>query len=476
MIALPVGEIAQLLGAAVTGPGDRAAAVSAVTADSREVVPGTLFVALPGEHVDGHGYVDQAVGKGAVAALTSRAVAGAQCLVVIDPLVAFGQLARHLVELGRAGGLQVVGITGSQGKTSTKDLLAQILERHGPTVAPVGNLNNELGVPLTITRIERATRYLVVEMGARGVGHIAYLAELALPSVGVVLNVGHAHVGEFGSQAAIARAKGELVEALPMSGRAVLNADDELVWAMRRRTVAPVLAYAVDSEPPAPAVWARELVSDSLGRYGFRLHATGADPVTVQLQGAGRHQVGNATAAAAAALALGLGLAEIGAGLDAATARSRWRMELHTCADGVVVVNDSYNASPDSVRAAVAAAVELGRSRPGRTWAVLGDMLELGADAPAEHAEVGQFLARSGVDRLIALGDFAPVMVAAARAAGLAGADVATDKPAAAAAVLAALGPGDVVLVKASRGLALNTVADEIIAAAGPATRNEAPA
>lgn len=477
VIALGVSDIAAVLGAELVGPGDRQALVHAATADSRTVSPGTLFVALVGEHTDGHRHVAGAIEQGAVAALTQRPVDGTLCLVVADPLLAFGRLARHLVDLGRAQGLRVVGITGSQGKTSTKDLLAQVLEAAGPTVAPVGNLNNELGVPLTITRLDLDTRYLVAEMGARGIGHIAYLCEIAAPSVGVVLNVGHAHVGEFGGQAAIAVAKGELVEALPEDGWAVLNADDPLVWAMRSRTAAAVLAVSTSHQPPAPAVWASDLMADPSGCYGFRLHTAGVGPdgdVAIALQGAGRHQVANATAAAAAALALGVDLRVVAAGLSGAINRSPWRMELHEGAGGVLVVNDTYNANPDSVRAAIATAAELGLSRSGQTWAVLGDMLELGVDAPDEHTRIGAYAARAGVDRLVAIGDFAHELVAGAQAAGLTQATVAGDKAAAVTEVLTHLHRGDVVLVKASRGLTLNTVADDIIRRVGPVEAGEA--
>ena len=250
MIPLAVGEIAALLGASLVGPGDPETVVTSVTADSRQVVAGTLFVALPGTRVDGHAFVADAYAAGAAAALTGRPVPGARCLVVADPLVALGRLARHLVDRGAGRGLRVVGITGSSGKTSTKDLLGQVLEAAGPTVAPIGNLNNELGLPLTICRIEPDTRFLVAEMGARGIGHIAYLCDIAPPRVGVVLNVGQAHVGEFGGRAAIAQAKGELVEALPEDGVAVLNAADPLVWAMRERTRASISAFCTD-RPPA---------------------------------------------------------------------------------------------------------------------------------------------------------------------------------------------------------------------------------
>ena len=471
MLALSVGEVAAVLGAELTGPGDPAALVTSVSADTRTIGPGALFVALPGARADGHVFVPAAYAAGAVAALTRHPVPDALCLVVADPLVALGRLARHLVDRAAANRLRVVGITGSQGKTSTKDLLSQVLEPAGPTVAPAGNLNNELGVPLTVSRIDEQTRFLVAEMGARGIGHIAYLCDIAPPLVGVVLNVGQAHVGEFGGRSAIAQAKGELVEALPADGFAVLNAADPLVWAMRDRTAAQVLSYSIDAAPEGPGVWAFDLTSDPLGRYAFRLH--GADlgqsgsEVPVQLQVAGRHQVANALAAAGAAVALGLDLGAVAAGLSAATGRSRWRMELSQRRDGVTVLNDAYNANPDSMRAAVDTLAELGRQRTRRTWAVLGDMLELGEVAEQAHAELGAFVADRGIDRLVAVGAYAEPMAAAARAGGLTqtgAVRVHADKAAAQADVLGRLAPGDVVLVKASRGLALDTVAEAILA------------
>ena len=249
--------------------------MTGLAVDSRQVGDDSLFLALPGEHVDGHAYVATAFARGAAAALTSRPVpgAGGPCLVVEDPLLAAGRLARDQVDRAVAGGLQVVAITGSAGKTSTKDLLAQVLEAAGPTVAPVGNLNNELGVPLTVCRIEPRTRFLVAEMGARGVGHVAYLCTIAPPQVATVLNVGTAHVGEFGSKELIAVAKGEIVEALPADGTAVLTTDDPLVWAMRDRTRARVIATSVLAEPDGPdAIWADAVEADALGRCAFTLH------------------------------------------------------------------------------------------------------------------------------------------------------------------------------------------------------------
>ncbi len=311
-----------------------------------------------------------------------------------------------------------------------------------------------------------ATRFLVAEMGARGIGHIAYLCRIAPPDVAVVLNVGHAHVGEFGGREAIAQAKGELVEALDAEGVAVLNRDDPRVWAMRTRTRGHVLPFAVVEDgaavPAEPGlVWADALVGDDRGRYRFTLHRRdGAteQEAPVALRGTGRHHVANATAAAAAATALGLDLDTVAEALSAAEPASRWRMEVVEREDGVVVVNDSYNANPASMAAAVETLAELGRGR-GRTWAVLGDMLELGAEAPALHAALAHQLAAAGVDEVVALGEFAPLLVE-----GQPGrARVAADAAQAASWVRAEVAAGDVVLVKASRGLALNLVADEIL-------------
>ena len=479
MIPLSVAGLVAITGASPSGPLDQAAVVRSVTADSREVGPGALFVALPGERVDGRDFVPAAVGAGAVAALTTTPIAGAPCLVVPDPLAAFGLIARRLVDLGTVGGLQVVGLTGSQGKTSTKDLLAVILEADGPTVAPVGNLNNELGLPLTVARLEPDTRYLVAEMGARGIGHIAYLCGICPPTVGIELNVGHAHVGEFGGQAAIARAKSELVAALRADGTAVLNIDDPYVWGMRAVTPARVLAFSAVGEPEfGDAVWGSGVALDDLGRARFSLHARyGTAPertADVRLKLVGRHHVANAAAAAAAAVALGLELDSIAAALSAATARSRWRMELTERADGLVVLNDAYNANPESMAAALDALAELGRRRAAaRTWALLGDMLELGDEADDAHRALGRRVAETGIDRLIVVGRYAETVAAEARSAGL-DADrisVAADKPAMLVEVAATAHGPDIVLVKASRGLALDTVAADLLTEPGRAGR-----
>lgn len=485
MIAVTVGELAALLDAEVVGgtdpETDLGRQVSGLVVDSRQVTDGSLFLALPGERVDGHDFVPAAFERGAAAALVARPVAGL-CLVVNDPLTAAGRVARDQVDRGARDGLAIVAITGSAGKTSTKDLLAQLLEAVGPTVAPVGNLNNEIGVPLTVCRIDEQTRFLVAEMGARGIGHVAYLCTIAPPRVAAVLNVGSAHVGEFGGREQIAVAKGEIVEALPAGGTAVLNADDPLVWAMRSRTQARVVGTSVTGEPASEdAVWATDVAADALGRCAFTLaekwRGSVSEPVRVRLGLSGRHQVANAVAAAAMARAVGVPLATVVDTLPTVQPRSRWRMELSERSDGVLVVNDAYNANPESMRAALDTVdgVLAERSATGATgWAVLGDMLELGSSAAAEHRALGGYAAQCGVTRVVAVGAYAEEIAAGAAATGTAvTVEVAADRDDAVRRVLAGLAPGDVVLVKASRGLALDTVATALAAAAPVDPTNE---
>ncbi len=463
MRELTAGALATLAGARLAG--DPEAVVGPdVVSDSRGVTPGALFVALPGERVDGNDFAAAAVTAGAGAVLVSRELAlDAPQLVVDDTLAALATLATALVAEAIPAGLVTIGITGSSGKTSTKDLLAQILADAGPTVAPVGSFNNEIGVPLTASRIDAGTRFLVSEMGARGRGHITFLCGIAQPRVGVVVNVGHAHLGEFGSVEAIAQAKGELVEALPADGWAVLNADDRLVSAMATRTSARVATFAVGTAPANGdlRVWAENVVYDALQRASFVLCAAGFvdGTATVRLQVSGAHQVGNALAAAAVALSQGLSVEDVAAALGRATLQSHWRMELHERADGVLVVNDAYNANPDSMAAALHTLASL-RHRDGRLLAVLGDMLELGPEAASAHREVGTLAAALGVERLIAIGDHAGDLVEGAGPA--VEASIAADRAAATAAAAQWLRPADVVLVKASRGLALESVAEQL--------------
>jgi UDP-N-acetylmuramoyl-tripeptide--D-alanyl-D-alanine ligase len=453
VIPLTLAEVAAATGGRLDGADPSARVTGAVTTDSRRAGAGGLFVALPGEKADGHDYAGAAVAAGAAAVLAARPV-GVPAVVVGDPLQALGVLARAVLD--RLPGVTVVGVTGSSGKTSTKDLLAAVLRTAGPTVAPENSFNNEVGVPLTVLRADADTRFLVVEMGARGIGHIAYLCGIAPPDVGVVLNVGSAHAGEFGGREATAAAKGELVEALGPDGLAVLNADDPLVSAMDARTRARVVTVGRD---PAAGVRAEDVVLDAVARPAFRL-VTPSGSARVQLAVHGGHHVGNALAVAAVGLEAGLDVADVAAALGTAAPASRWRMEVTTRADGVVVVNDAYNANPDSVRAALEAVAAMTRDG-GRGWAVLGEMLELGDESVAEHVAAGATAAELGL-AVVAVG--AGAAPAAAGAAAMDGDAHAVPDPAAALALLATeVAPGDVVLVKASRGIGLDGLAAELL-------------
>jgi UDP-N-acetylmuramoyl-tripeptide--D-alanyl-D-alanine ligase len=449
VIPLSLAQLADVVGGRLADAPDPAAVVTAaVEFDSRKLEPGGLFVALVGERVDGHDFAGTAIAAGAVGVLAARPV-GVPAVVVADVLAGLGALAHGV--LLRLPELSVVGVTGSSGKTSTKDLLAHLLARLGPTVAPPGSFNNEIGHPYTVLRADAGTRYLVLENSARGIGHIAALCAIAPPRVGVVLNVGSAHLGEFGSREVIARAKGELVEALAPGGVAVLNADDPLVAAMAGRTKAAVRTFGTAA---GADVRASGIVLDG-GRPRFTLHAAG-EQVPVALALYGEHHVSNALAAATVALELGLPPAEVAQALGTATPVSRWRMEVTDRADGVTVVNDAYNANPESVRAALAALGTIAGDR--RRWAVLGQMAELGPDADAEHEAVGRLAAGLGISRLVVVGEQAAPIHAAAVAEGADSVRV-PDAAAAVDLLRRELRPPDVVLVKASRAAALERVA-----------------
>jgi UDP-N-acetylmuramoyl-tripeptide--D-alanyl-D-alanine ligase len=470
VIALRLSELAGVVDGAV-GAGqpddpnrpDDVVVTAPATIDSRAVDAGGLFVALPGEHVDGHDFVAAAVANGAAAALVDRPV-DAPHVLVPDVLTALSRLARWLVDRLVADGLVVVGITGSSGKTSTKDVIAQLLAAAGPTVATRGNFNNEIGLPVTVTRADEATRFLVLEMGARGVGHIADLCRVAPPRIGVELNVGTAHASEFGSREATAEAKAELVAALPAAddgGVAVLNVDDPLVSAMAGRTTARVVGVGTGA---TATVRADRVRLDDRGRASYDLHVEGQAPVGVTLPLHGAHHVGNSLAAAAVALEAGLAPRRVAELLGSVTMPSRWRMEVVDRPDGVTVVNDSYNANPESVRAAIEALVAMSAGR--RAWAVLGEMLELGAASPDEHERVGRLARGSGVARVVAVGEGARAVHDGALAAGAGDGEesvLVPDVPAAVALLEAQLRPGDVVLVKASRGAGLDRVAAALL-------------
>jgi UDP-N-acetylmuramoyl-tripeptide--D-alanyl-D-alanine ligase len=456
VIPLSLAQIAQVCAGELHGDPD-AVVSGEVVIDSRRAGPGGLFAAVAGERADGHGFAAAAVAAGAVAVLATRPVPVPSVLVADVP-AALAALARCVVDALPAA--RISGITGSSGKTSTKDLAAQLTERLGPTIAPAGSFNNEFGHPLTVLRADDSTRYLVLELSARGIGHIAYLCRIAPPRYGVVLNVGHAHAGEFGGLDRVARAKGELVEALPAGGVAILNADDPRVLAMAARTAARVVTFGC-APGSAGQVRAADVRLDDAGRPSFTLLTPeGSAPVTLRLHGA--HNVPNALAAAALAGELGLGLDGIADGLCAAVARSRWRMEVRRRPDGVTVINDAYNANPESVRAALDALAHMAQG--GRGFAVLGHMAELGDTTLASHEEIGEYAARlshGSLAGLIAVGEeAAPLLDGARRVPAWTGEAVAVPDGAAALDVLAnQLKPGDVVLVKASRAARLESVA-----------------
>jgi UDP-N-acetylmuramoyl-tripeptide--D-alanyl-D-alanine ligase len=427
-----------------------------VFVDSRAPVVDGLFVAIVGEHADGHDFAARAVGAGAAAALVERPV-GVPAVLVHNTVEALGRLARHVV--AQVPGLPVVGITGSQGKTGTKDIVAQLLRTQGATVAATGSYNTEVGVPLTATRITGSTRYLVLELGARRRGHLRYLTSLVPPRVGVVLNVGLAHVGEFGSQADIAAAKGELVEALPADGVAVLNADDPLVAAMRDRTSARVVTFG---RAAAADVRISNIRLDDSGRPSFALTTSGSR-AQVRLPLVGEHQAANAAAAAAVAEALGMPSTQVSEALATVRAVSRWRMEVGVTPSGVTVINDAYNANPDSTRAALRTLAQIASRREprARTIAVLGEMRELGEYAASEHEKVGREAAELGVTMVVAVGDGARgIHLGVTSSPSWRGESVCVPDPDAAAMLLRVHAtPGDVVLVKASRAAGLETVA-----------------
>jgi UDP-N-acetylmuramoyl-tripeptide--D-alanyl-D-alanine ligase len=450
---MTLGEVATIVGGSLHDADPSTLVTGSVEYDSRAVGPGSLFLALAGEHVDGHDFVATAFERGAVAAIVSRAVGGPR-IEVADGITAITALA---AAVARRVSATVVGVTGSSGKTSTKDLLAHVLRVAGPTIAPAGSLNNELGHPYTVLQADADTRFLVLEMGARGIGHIRHLAEVAPPHIGVVLNVGTAHLGGFGTRDAIAQAKGELVEALSADGTAVLNADDPLVLAMSSRTRARVVTFG---ESAAADVRGSDVNLDVLGRPGFTLHAAG-DSASVQLRLVGAHHVGNALAATAVALSAGISLDVVAGALGAARPASRWRMELTERSDGVVVINDAYNANPESMRAALKTLASVARSRGARSFAVLGPMAELGPTEQAEHDAIGRLAVRLDLSRLIAVGEAArPIQHGAALEGSWDGeAGWVPDVEAAIAELRAELRPGDVVLVKASRAASLERVA-----------------
>jgi len=431
----------------VTGP---------VVTDSREAAEGSLYVARRGEAADGHSFVSGAVERGAVAVIVEHEVDEAVAQIVVhDSTEALGALARaHVDKLRSGGGLDVIAMTGSVGKTTTKDLLLQIMSEDGPTVAPKLSFNNEVGLPLTVLLADETTRHLVLEMGASGPGHITYLTDIVAPDVAIELCVGHAHVGGFGGFEGVAAAKAELIKGTRPGGPVILNTDDPNVEAMAPLATGEVIRFSASGDPRADV----RALDVRLDRASFTLVAPQGQ-AQIDLKIVGRHHVANALAAAAGALTLGVGLETVAAVLSSARALSPHRMDVHELAvEGteITLIDDSYNANLDSMRAGIAALASIGSDAP--KIAVLGEMLELGDDSQPLHEQVGALIADAGVDTLIGLGSDAHYYLEGAPS--VPHREVASDPEQAARLVIEHAVHGAVILVKGSYGSHSWQVAD----------------
>ena len=475
-VAISAADAAALSGGAVVR-GDPAASVRGAAIDSREIEPGMLFVALRGEHTDGHRFVGEALRRGAAAALISADVSGlppdAVLIRTADTLLGLQHLGRGLRDrrqsrpptargrgAAKTGPLRVVGVTGSVGKTSTKEMAALVLAERFETARSPENWNTEIGVPLVLANLPETAEVAVLEMAMRGPGQIRELVDLARPQVGVVTAVGESHMDFFETREQLAAAKGELIEGLPADGVAVLNADDPLVVGLAGRGPARVMTFGFGEAD----VTARDIRPRPGEGSTFALRVPG-DEGAVALALPGRHAIRNALAAAAVGSALGMAAAEIARGLGRARAMAN-RLEVLRLG-GAVVINDVYNSSPRSVEAALDVMDEL----PGRPRiAVLGDMRELGSLSLEAHRQVGREAARRGIDVLIALGPLSADLAGAAGAAGVPRVMHTVDPAEALAALRREIRSGAVVLVKGSRVLAMEQIVDGLgQEASGPA-------
>jgi UDP-N-acetylmuramoyl-tripeptide--D-alanyl-D-alanine ligase len=430
------------------------------TTDSREVVPGTIFFAKPGEFTDGHLFAPQAAEAGAALIVVDHELdLAVPQLLVEDTVVALGDLATEVIARVRSlGRLKIVGVTGSNGKTTTKNLLREILEQVGPTIAPRASFNNEVGAPVTMLQVTEETEFLVAEMGASGIGEIARLVRMARPDIGIVLKVGLAHAGEFGGIEKTLAAKTEMVTDLLDTDVAVLNLDDPRVATMADKTVARVLWFGTDERAE---VRATDIASTARGT-SFTLHLPDGSARTVQFRVLGEHHVWNALAAAAAAYTLDVDGDLIVSALQTVQRAERWRMEVMG-GNGVTVINDAYNASPDSMAAAIKTLAQI--AEPGtRTVAVLGEMSELGEFSGEEHDRIGLLAVRLGIDQLVIVGPAARRMhISAINEGSWNGESLYFETQDEAYEHLAgALRPGDTVLVKSSNSAGLRFLGDRL--------------
>jgi UDP-N-acetylmuramoyl-tripeptide--D-alanyl-D-alanine ligase len=447
MITLTAGEIGLLVGGEMHCDKDLLVSKAPVF-DSRKAVPGCIFLALQGEFVDGHDFAADAYRAGAMFSLTTKRIDG-PCIVVKDVMEALSILATFVRK--RLTNLTVIGITGSQGKTSTKDLMSHMLSVAGPTVSPAGSFNNDLGLPITLLECDEKTRFCILEMGARHSGDIARLCGIAAPNIGVVLTVGTAHLGEFGSVQAIAETKSELIQSLSEDGIAVLGNYDLYTPAMESLHSGRTIRFGSGCEIRATEVEIRE------GRPHFDLVTpAGRDAVGMRLIGA--HQISNALAAAAVCTALEIPIEVIASGLSTADLASKWRMQINDVED-LLIINDSYNANPESMNAALDSMLLFAQERGGASWAFLGQMHELGTESNALHASVAAHAHKLGIDHLVSIGT-------RAFAEGIPAQSSTTlhyceDIPQALS-LVSHFAQGDVVLVKASRSEHFETLSQGI--------------
>lgn len=449
MIAITAAELAKIVGGKLFGDGS-ALITEAPVFDSRSAKQGSLFLALVGENTDGHNFVQDAFSRGATAALSTREIEG-NCIVVRDVLEALSALAHHVRE--KLTDLTVIGITGSTGKTTAKDLLASLLTASAPTVSTMASFNNEIGLPITLLQCTPETKFCILEMGARHPGDIAALCAIARPTIGVVLKVGTAHVGEFGSVEKIAETKSELIQSLGKDGIAILGTYDSFTPAMARKHLGRVITFGEGAQDDVRAadIEIRE------GRPHFDLVTpAGRDAVGMRL--VGEHQVANALAAAAVGTALGISIESIAGALSTAELKSKWRMEIHELED-LLLINDSYNANPESMAAALRSLALFAQERGGQSWAFLGAMHELGSDSAREHGRIGVLAEELGIDHLVCVN--APTYGEAIQGNSqmtlhyCASRDEALE-------LASQLTEGDVLLVKASRSEGLEILAEAL--------------
>ena len=448
MIPLQASAIAAIVGGTLHGEDLRVTEPPIL--NSADAIAGSLFLALKGENVDGHDFAADAFSRGAVVALVSKPITGNH-IIVDDVTRALGALAHHVRK--ELKNLSVVGITGSQGKTTTKELLASVLSQVAETVAPSGNYNNDLGAPISLLRCTEKTKFCIVEMGARHLGDIAKLVSIAEPDIGVVLKVGTAHLGEFGSVELIAQTKSEMISSLRDSAVAILGNYDAFTPKMAELHKGRSVLFGEDSKCSIRAtdIEFRE------GRAHFDL-VTPEGRSAVGLRIVGMHQVANALAVAAIATELGLTLDQIAGGLSTAESNARWRMEIVELPE-LLLINDSYNASPEAMSAALSTLALFAQERGGESWAFLGKMHELGESSQSDHAAIGTLAQELGIDHLVCVG--APEFASTMSKNGPTSIHLCNDK-AEALRVAENLNQGDVLLVKASRSEKLEELADAI--------------